>query len=345
MATTSHGPSNGFLAAPERNHYFYGKLLDVQQLQMEQNYSIAARQRLHRLVLGHGVVCGLNMAADAGGMVRIQPGVALDALGREIIVPEAFGVNPHQLTDDQGHPTGEPLETGIVEICLSYAEKKANLVPVLVPDCDTPGNCAPNTIREEFCVIVRVAEGDTPAPPSCLLSDFPLPTAGPLHDLLCERISAPCPEPSADPCISLARVTLPLNEGSVNAHAGRRLIYSNTLLYELIVCLAEQVGKMAGGRFLRQVSGDGQSGPPGERLSAPLVLEVVDGEGNAMSGVRVEFEAMAGGSVNPMARTTDQNGRAQTRWTLGLEEGEQRVIARAVGTAFTVTFRATTVSE
>ena len=137
--------------------------------------SLPARRRLNRLVLGHGVVCGLNVVADTEGMVRIQPGVALDALGREIIVPEACRVNPHQLTDDQGSATGEPLETGTVEICLAYAEKKTDLVPVLVPDCDTPGNCAPSTIREGFYVIVRLAEGDAPAPPSCQLGDFPLP--------------------------------------------------------------------------------------------------------------------------------------------------------------------------
>jgi hypothetical protein len=341
--TMNNGKSHGVLAAPERNHYFYGKLLDVQQLQKEQHYGMIGRRRINGLVLGNGVVCGLNVVADTEAMVRIQPGVALDALGREIIVPEAFRINPHQLTDDQGRATGEPIATGTtgtVELCLAYAEKKTDLVPVLVPDCDTPGNCAPSTIREGFYVIVRLAEGNAPAPPSCQLGDFPIPAAVPLHDLLCERLSAPCPEPPADPCVPLARVTLPLQEESINTHAGRRLIYSNTLLYELIVCLAERVGQIAGGRFLRHVSGDGQSGSPGQQLNAPLELEVVDGEGNPMDGVRVEFETTAGGSVDPVAEPTNQEGRAQTLWTLGPEPGEQQVIARAVGTAFTVTFRA-----
>lgn len=348
METPMHnGKSYGVLAAPERNHYFYGKLLDVQQLQKEQNYSILGRRRLNRLVLGHGVVCGLNVVADTAGMVRIQPGVALDAWGREIVVPETVGINPHQLTDDQGRVTGEPIETTgtVVELCLAYAEKKTDLVPVLVPDCDTPGNCAPSTIREGFWVIVRLAEGEIPAPPSCQLADFPLPATVPLHDLLCERLSAPCPELPADPCVLLARVTLtlPLNEGSINTHAGRRLVYSNALLYELLICLAERVGQVAGRQFLRYVSGDGQSGPPGAELDAPLVVELVDGEGNLMPDVRVEFETIDGGSINPTVETTGQDGQAQTQWTLGSEEGEQQVIARAVGTAFTVTFRATAV--
>jgi hypothetical protein len=244
MATTSNGRSNGLLAAPERNHYFYGKLLDVQQLRKEQHYGIVGRRRINGLVLGHGVVCGLNVVADTDGMVHIQPGVALDALGREIIVPEAMGINPHQLTDAQGHPTGKPRGTGIVEICLAYAEKKTDLVPVLVPDCDTPGNCAPSTIREGFCVIVRLVEGDVPAPPSCQLGDFPLPADNALHLLLCKRISAPCPEPPADPCVPLARVTLSLGGESIDASAGRQLVYGNGLLYELILCLAERVDQL-----------------------------------------------------------------------------------------------------
>jgi hypothetical protein len=53
---------------------------------------------------------------------------------------------------------------------------------------------------------------------------------------------------------------------------------------------------------------------------------------------------MAGGSLDPMAGTTDQDGRAQTQWTLAPEAGEQQVIARAVGTDFTVKFRGTAVS-
>jgi hypothetical protein len=190
MATAMHnGQTNGMLVAAERNHYFYGKLLDVQQLQKEQRYFVDARRLFNRLGLGHGVVCGLHVVADTTGMVRIQPGVALDALGREIVVPEAFGINPHQLTDDQGRAMGEPIATGTVEICLAYAEKKTDLVPVLVPDCDTPGNCAPSTIREGFCIIVRRAEGDTPAPPSCQLGDFPLPAAVPLMDNLDHQVN------------------------------------------------------------------------------------------------------------------------------------------------------------
>lgn len=246
MATTMNS-GNGVLVAPERNNYFYGKLMDVAQFEKEQRYFNQKRLMLNRLVLGSGVVCGLNAVADpdAEGMVRIQPGVAIDGLGREIIVSAAVSVNPRQLTDDQGAPSGDPINTGIVNICLTYAETCTDLVPVLVPDCDTPGSCAPSTIREGFRVLVRPAEGDAPAPPVCELGEFPLPADGALHTLLCVRINATCPETPADPCVPLARVTL--HDGSIDACAGRRPIYSNALLYELILCLAERVAQLAGG--------------------------------------------------------------------------------------------------
>ena len=70
---------NGSLAAlnelrtPARNHYFYGKLLDVFHFQMEQTYFNRKRWLLNRLGLGSGVLCGLEVIlADDGqhGILR-----------------------------------------------------------------------------------------------------------------------------------------------------------------------------------------------------------------------------------------------------------------------------------
>jgi hypothetical protein len=180
--------------------------------------------------------------------------VAIDGLGREIIVPEAVSIDPHQLTDDRGNAVGEPLKSGTVTVCLAYAETCADLVPVLVPDCDTPGNCAPSTIRERFHILVRPAGPEPPKPPTCKLQlgEFPLPAETPLNDqlntLLCERVNASCPEAEVDPGAQLARVTLDGEKISsiIDSCTGRHLIYSNALLYELILCLAERVNKLTG---------------------------------------------------------------------------------------------------
>ena len=67
-----------------------------------------------------------------------------------------------------------------------------------------------------------------------------------------------------------------------------------------------------------KISGDNQSGRPGARLANPLVVEVIDENDDPVSGVTVNFAVTAGGgSVSPASATTNNNGRAQTRLTLG----------------------------
>ena len=75
------------LAAPERNRYFYGKLLDDRHLTMEQCYALKKRWMLNRLTLGTGVLCGLRVIACADGSIAVTAGVAIDGVGREIVVP------------------------------------------------------------------------------------------------------------------------------------------------------------------------------------------------------------------------------------------------------------------
>ena len=71
----------------ERNRYFYGKLLDVFHLELEQEYFNSKRWLLNRLITGPGVVCGLNVTlTDDKESIIVQPGLAIDRCGREIIV-------------------------------------------------------------------------------------------------------------------------------------------------------------------------------------------------------------------------------------------------------------------
>lgn len=80
------------LAAPERNHYFYGKLLDVHHFELETQYLNAKRWLLNRLVTGYGVVCGLDVdPGEETNELWLSPGVAIDRWGREIIVDRRTG--------------------------------------------------------------------------------------------------------------------------------------------------------------------------------------------------------------------------------------------------------------
>src|SRR3954465_2034291 len=71
----------------ERPHYFAGKLLTADDLELEQRYHIEKRWLLNRTFHGEGVVHGLEVAPGKG-TVSVSPGFALDEYGREIEVCE-----------------------------------------------------------------------------------------------------------------------------------------------------------------------------------------------------------------------------------------------------------------
>jgi hypothetical protein len=360
------------LSIPVRNNYFYGKLLDAAALRMEQEHFNRKRWLLNRLVTGSGIVCGLNVISGGDSSVVIQPGVAIDASDREIVVVDEHSLDPRQLTDNAGNPTGEPLEEGNVEICLAYRETLTDPVPALVPDCDTRNGCAPSMIREGFCVLVGDAANPPQQPPTCTFSQLTLPINGGLHTEICERIRQTCPDVGDVPpgdcaraaCVPLARVALSAtDQNAIQACGGVPLVYGNALLYDLFLCLADRVTDLAQGLILRYVEGDNQAAPMGDRLPGPAVVEVVDRAGDPVAGVGVELEVISGGGHlisgrrgiireasagishpienRTLSIKTDEDGRAGAYWILGRKPVEQELQARAVGTPFTVTFRAT----
>jgi hypothetical protein len=82
---------------------------------------------------------------------------------------------------------------------------------------------------------------------------------------------------------------------------------------------------------LRYVSGDGQEDVPGSELPAELTVAVENILGEPQAGVTVTFEVVTGsrttttgslnGSLSSVSVTTDANGEAKVRWTLGPESG------------------------
>lgn len=70
----------------ERNKYFYGKLLTVDDFEIEQRYMNDKRRMINRFMYGTGVVCGMNVVQVDDTSVSIEQGLALDNTGREIVV-------------------------------------------------------------------------------------------------------------------------------------------------------------------------------------------------------------------------------------------------------------------
>ena len=94
-------------------------------------------------------------------------------------------------------------------------------------------------------------------------------------------------------------------------------------------------------RTLIKVHGDEQERPAGERLSEPLVVQVLDQHGYNLAGAVVAFAIVAGdGTLSTASDTTNASGRASTTLTLGEELGTHAVEV-TVGDLEPVTFTAT----
>jgi hypothetical protein len=84
---------------------------------------------------------------------------------------------------------------------------------------------------------------------------------------------------------------------------------------------------------LVKVSGDNQGGAVGETLPAPFVVQVLDSNGEPVSGVQVRFDVLSGGGnlsgSSYKLVSTDSSGRAQVTLTLGSSPGNQNNSVRA----------------
>ena len=83
---------------------------------------------------------------------------------------------------------------------------------------------------------------------------------------------------------------------------------------------------------LVRVSGDGQSAQAGTEVPDPLVVRLMDAAGNGIPNRAVTWVvAGGGGSISPVTSTTDQDGNASARWTLGSSSGTNTLNAVVSG--------------
>ena len=101
----------------ERNRYFYGKLLTVRDFEAEQNYASAKRRLVNRVVHGAGVVCGLGVSRSDDTTLLIGSGMALDYLGREVVIEEPL---VRRLEMIEGY--GSLKDQADAYLCLAYDE-------------------------------------------------------------------------------------------------------------------------------------------------------------------------------------------------------------------------------
>jgi mono/diheme cytochrome c family protein len=85
---------------------------------------------------------------------------------------------------------------------------------------------------------------------------------------------------------------------------------------------------MAFGSALVESSGGKQMGATGMILPQPLVVQVNDEQGTAVTGARVEFSGPAGVSFDPASGLTDSSGQLSTSVALGGIAGRYQLTAR-----------------
>ena len=101
----------------QRNNYFFGKLMTVRDFESEQNYVNSKRRLNNKMMGGSGIVSGLDVILVDNKTFSLEPGMALDYMGREIVVPESY---IRRLNVIKGFE--ENKGKGIVYLCLGYKE-------------------------------------------------------------------------------------------------------------------------------------------------------------------------------------------------------------------------------
>nr|CBH39162.1 conserved hypothetical protein [uncultured archaeon] len=229
----------------ERNKYFYGKLMTVRDFETEQSYFIEKQRLINRLIHGAGVVCGLKVEetrewTDIPEKIKINPGVAIDCCGREIIVPEEKVVD---LKEEYSPDDNE--ETVYVLLKYDFCEKES--VPVInnVSACEE--TCCYNRILETYKIEISKDMPEDCVPSDGRLCDVWSDTEKP--EKFVDYWIKECPECPQEPAVLLAAISLQNStikkiDNAIKDGEGfkKSLVFSNARLYELIKCVEKKVG-------------------------------------------------------------------------------------------------------
>lgn len=111
--------------AVSRVQYFDKQFLRVDEFRDEQLYQLALRRRHNITQHTWGIVSGLELAVEEGGVV-VRPGVAIDGYGRELLLDEKFALSPEAFDD---------LGTDRVDVWLVYGRQNEGSAPDGYGDC------------------------------------------------------------------------------------------------------------------------------------------------------------------------------------------------------------------
>jgi hypothetical protein len=107
----------------ERNRYYYGKHLTVNDFILEQEYMNNKRRFVNRYLHGTGVICGLDVIAIDEKTISIEAGACIDFAGREIVVDTPV---IKKLSSIDGFDIDN--DNTSLYLCINYDEKESENV-------------------------------------------------------------------------------------------------------------------------------------------------------------------------------------------------------------------------
>lgn len=221
-------------------NYHFGMLLGVDDFQAEQGFHLGRSRRHQRLLHGSGVVAGYQVSFDqALTELRVGPGLAVDALGRDLALDQTQCVNlvkwwlQHQKEEAFADLPSLTDATFDLDVVVCYSTCLSSPVPAIAEPCAGQASdiaysrvCETVTLQLVRAVPADAAPAPAPAPASASASasaaegssdpvpspqpptDIPWPTsrAALAEALAAQSISPPDPIDSADLCLPLARL-------------------------------------------------------------------------------------------------------------------------------------------
>ena len=133
----------------ERNNYYYGKLLTSKDFQSEQGYMNDKRRLLNRTLHGSGIVYGMDVVAADDSSIILQSGLALDAGGREIVVPQTQVI---KLSTIEGY---SELKTENACLGIEYTEEASEPVYSVMENGANGDGKQYNHVKESYRLFLR----------------------------------------------------------------------------------------------------------------------------------------------------------------------------------------------
>ncbi len=170
-----------------RLRYHYGQLLGAEDFETEQRYFLLRGRLRNALLHGMGTVWGLAVRAEettdpAGLRLTCEPGLAIDALGREVYVPQRVCLDVTGLAaspfwadlwpppapvaeagdDDDGEPPPDPRRR--VYVVLNYRACLSAPVPAVTPPCsDSDAALVHSRVLDSYRICLQAEAPPDPA--------------------------------------------------------------------------------------------------------------------------------------------------------------------------------------